>query len=125
MKSTLKGTIIHVLSQEASRIFFSSASGDEPVRDWLKTLGKLDRQSIGEDIAYVQYKWPVGKPRVDHLRGPIWEVRSKIGNRIARVLFAVEQSQMILLHGFIKKTQQTDPADIDLAIKRLKEWTNG
>lgn len=105
--------------------FFSSASGDEPVRDWLKTLGKLDRQSIGEDIAYVQYKWPVGKPRVDHLRGPIWEVRSKIGNRIARVLFAVEQSQMILLHGFIKKTQQTDPADIDLAIKRLKEWTNG
>ena len=68
---------------------------------------------------------PVGKPRVDHLRGPIWEMRSKIGNRIARVLFAVEQSQMILLHGFIKKTQQTDPADIDLAIKRLKEWTNG
>ena len=95
------------------------------MRDWLKTLGKLDRQSIGEDIAYVQYKWPIGKPRVDHLRGPIWEVRSKIGNRIARVLFAVEQSQMILLHGFIKKTQQTDPADIDLAIKRLKEWKNG
>ena len=91
--------------------FFQSAGGDEPVRDWLKKLGKEDRQSIGEDIAYVQYKWPIGKPRVDHLRGPIWEVRSKIGNRIARVLFAVEQSNMILLHGFVKKlnklTQQT------------------
>lgn len=95
------------------------------MRDWLKALDKLDRRSIGEDIAYVQYKWPIGKPRVDHLRGPIWEVRSKVGNRIARVLFAVEQSRMILLHGFIKKTQQTDPADIDLAIKRLKEWRNG
>lgn len=105
--------------------FFKSASGDEPVRDWLKGLGKEDRQSIGEDIAYVQYKWPIGKPRVDHLRGPIWEVRSKIGNWIARVLFAVEQSNMILLHGFVKKTQQTDPADIELAIKRLKEWKNG
>ena len=104
--------------------FFQSASVDEPVRDWLKKLGKEDRQSIGEDIAYVQYKWPIGKPRVDHLRGPIWEVRSKIGNRIARVLFAVEQSNMILLHGFVKKTQQTDPADIELAIKRLKEWKN-
>lgn len=32
---------------------------------------------------------------------------------------------MILLHGFIKKTQQTDAADIDLAIKRLKKWKNG
>ena len=105
-------------------IFFRRSSGDEPVRDWLITLDKLDRQTIGEDIAYVQYKWPIGKPKVDHLRGPIWEVRSKIGNRIARVWFAVEASEMILLHGFIINTQQTNPADIELAIKRLKEWKN-
>jgi len=106
-------------------IFYRSASGDEPVREWLKALDKADRQAIGEDIAYVQYKWPIGKPRVDHLRGSIWEVRSKIGNRIARVLFAVEGAEMILLHAFIKKTQQTNPSDIELAGKRLKEWKNG
>ena len=106
-------------------IFYRTASGDEPVRDWLKALDKSDRQSIGEYIAYIQYKWPIGKPRVDHLRGPIWEVRSKIGNRIARVLFVVEQSEMILLHAFIKKTQQTNPADIELANKRFKEWQHG
>jgi len=28
---------------------------------------------------------------------------------------------MILLHFFIKKTQKTPKADIDLAIKRMKE----
>lgn len=106
-------------------IFYRSASGNEPVREWLKGLEKTDRQTIGEDIAYVQYKWPIGKPRVDHLRGSLWEVRSKIGNRIARVLFAVEQSEMILLHAFIKKTQQTNLADIDLATQRLKEWKDG
>lgn len=105
--------------------FYRTASGDEPVRDWLKELNKQERQSIGEDIAYVQYKWPIGKPRVDHLRGPVWEVRSTIGNRIARVLFAVEQGEMVLLHAFIKKTQQTDPADIELALKRIKDWKNG
>ena len=88
-------------------------------------MDKSYRLAIGEDIAYVQYKWPIGKPRVDHLRGPVWEVRSKIGNRIARVLFAVEQSEMILLHAFIKKTQQTNPADIELAVKRFKDWKNG
>ena len=106
-------------------VFYRSASGDEPVREWLKALPKTDRQTIGEDIAYVQYKWPIGKPRVDHLRGSVWEVRSTIGNRIARVLFAVEGAEMILLHAFIKKTQQTNPADIDLASKRLKEWQHG
>ena len=106
-------------------VFYRSASGDEPVREWLRALAKTDRQTIGEDIAYVQYKWPIGKPRVDHLRGSVWEVRSKIGNRIARVLFAVEEAQMILLHAFIKKTQQTNPADIELATQRLKEWKHG
>ncbi|MDP2369615.1 type II toxin-antitoxin system RelE/ParE family toxin [Rhodoferax sp.] len=98
-------------------IFYRSAGGDEPVREWLKALDKADRQAIGEDIAYVQYKWPIGKPRVDHLRGSIWEVRSKIGNRIARVLFAVEEFEVILLHAFLKTTQQTNPTDIDLATK--------
>jgi phage-related protein len=105
--------------------FFCNLGGDEPVRDWLSKLDKTDRRTIGEDIAYVQYKWPIGKPRVDHLRGPIWEVRSKIGNRIARVLFAIEDAEMILLHGFIKKTQKTNPSDIDLATQRFKEWKNG
>lgn len=112
-------------SKKIPAIFYRSSSGDEPVREWLKALSKADRQVIGEDIAYVQYKWPIGKPRVDHLRGSVWEVRSKIGNRIARVLFAVEQAEVILLHAFIKKTQQTNSADIELATKRFKEWKNG
>lgn len=47
------------------------------------------------------------------------------GNRIARVLFAVEQGEMVLLHAFIKKTQQTPPADIELATQRFKEWQHG
>ena len=113
------------ITRKLAAVFYRSASGDEPVREWLKALPKTDRQTIGEDIAYVQYKWPIGKPRVDHLLGSVWEVRSTIGNRIARVLFAVEGAEMILLHAFIKKTQQTNPADIDLASKRLKEWQHG
>ena len=79
-------------------VFFRTTSGSEPVRDWLKRLSKDERKIIGEDIAYVQFKWPIGKPRVDHLRGAIWEVRTALGNRIARTLFAVEGTQMILLH---------------------------
>jgi hypothetical protein len=58
-------------------IFYCSANGHEPVREWLKSMNQLDRKIIGEDIAYVQYKWPIGKPRVDYLRESIWEVRSQ------------------------------------------------
>jgi hypothetical protein len=77
-------------SNRLDAVFFRSRGGNEPVRQWLKSLGTEQRKAIGEDIAYVQFKWPIGKPRVDHLRGAIWEVRSSLDNRIARTLFAVE-----------------------------------
>ncbi|WP_372523249.1 type II toxin-antitoxin system RelE/ParE family toxin [Sulfuricaulis sp.] len=111
--------------QKLNAVFYRSANGNEPVRDWLKGLLKQDRKAIGEDIAYVQFKWPIGKPRVDHLRGSIWEVRTSLGNRVARTLFAVVRGQMVLLHAFIKKTQQTPSEAIDLAEKRFKEWRHG
>jgi len=56
-----------------------------------------------------------------HVRGGIWEVRARLDNRIARVLFVLSGSTMVLLHGFIKKQQETPKADLDLAIERLKE----
>lgn len=107
-----------------SAVFFRTDSLREPVRDWLRALARGERQVIGSDIAYVQYKWPLGKPRVDHIRGSIWEVRSRLGDRIARVLFAVSNDEMVLLHGFIKKTPKTPNTDITLAERRWKEWTN-
>jgi len=81
-------------------VFFRTTGGNEPVRDWLKRLSKDERKAVGEDIAYVQFKWPIGKPRVDHLRSAVWEVRTNLGTRIARTLFAVDGAQMMLLHGF-------------------------
>ena len=103
-------------------IFFATAAGNEPVRDWLLSLVREDRRAIGSDIAYVQWKWPLGKPRVDHVRGGVWEVRSNLGTRTARVLFAVSESEMILLHAFIKKTRTTPPGDIALALSPWSDW---
>lgn len=117
--------MLTVPPKQANRLeayFYRTGTGNEPVRIWLKTLTKEDRKSIGDDVAYMQYKWPIGKPQVDHLRGPVWEVRTSLGNRIARTLFAVDNGCLILLHGFIKKTQKTAASDIDLAEKRFKEW---
>ena len=88
--------------------FFRSDSGNEPVREWLKTLPAADRRIMGEDIKTVQFGWPLGMPLVRHLDGGIWEIRVKLENRIARILFCLEGSTMVILHGFIKK-QQTTP----------------
>jgi phage-related protein len=104
--------------------FYRTAAGTEPVRVWLKSLPTDDKRIVGTDIATVEFGWPVGMPvcRPMAARRGLWEVRSSLtGNRIARVLFCIYKGQMILLHGFIKKTQKTADADLDLAMKRKKE----
>ena len=102
--------------------FFRNASGAEPVREWLKALSKEDRYQIGEDIRYVQTRFPhVGLPVWRSLKGGLFEVRSTLsGNRIARVLVCFAQDQMVLLHAFIKKTQKTPADDLALARARMR-----
>src|SRR5277367_4735601 len=105
--------------------FYALPSGREPVREWLKGLEAEDRKVIGEDIKDVEFSWPIGMPLVGSLGRELWEVRSSLPRgRIARVLFCVERESMVLLHGFIKKTQKTPKRDIDLAIKRKKGKTS-
>lgn len=102
--------------------FFATEAGTEPVRDWLLRLPKDERRAIGEDILAVQYAWPVGQPLVDSLGDGLWEVRTRLATRIARTIFIVVDSEIILLHGFIKKTQQTPKPELDLARKRQRQY---
>jgi phage-related protein len=103
-------------------VFYRTASGREPVREWLKCLPGEDRKIVGGDIDLVQWAWPLGRPFVAHLRGEVWEVRSSLGNREARVLFAIAGQEMVLIHGFVKKTRATPAEALDLAERRWKSW---
>ena len=92
------------------------------MRDWLKSLGGEDRLIIGTDIKTIEFGWPIGMPVSRSLGNSLFEVRSNISNgRIARVVFSIVDGYMVLLNGFIKKTQKTPKEEIDLALKRLKD----
>lgn len=98
--------------------FYRSKTGNEPVRDWLKGLDQNDRKLIGDNIKTVEYGYPLGMPICRPLGGGLLEVRIKLHKRIARVIFCIYREEMILLHGFIKKTQKTPKNDLDLAANR-------
>lgn len=103
-------------------VFYATAVGNEPVREWLKEFDEEDRRVIGQDIATAEFGWPVGMPLSRSLGDGLFEIRSNISaGRIARVIFAVANERMVLLHGFVKKTQSTPKRELDLATKRLKE----
>jgi len=101
--------------------FFATDAGAEPVREWIKSLPAVDRKTIGEDIKTVQFGWPLGMPLVRHIEGDIWEVRIKLDNRIARILFVLSGQTMFLLHGFIKKQHTMPKPELDLARNRLTQ----
>ena len=98
--------------------FFRSASGNEPVREWLAGLPREHRRLIGLEIKVVQFGWPLGMPLVRKLEPKLWEVRVDLGLTIARIVFTLADSEMVLLHGFIKKTQKTPLTDIATARRR-------
>jgi phage-related protein len=103
-------------------VFYRTAAGAEPVREWLRSLSTEHRKTIGTDLATLQIGWPIGMPLCRSLGARLWELRSKLANnRIARLIFFVAEGRIGIVHGFIKKTQKTPPTEIALAQKRMKE----
>ena len=90
------------------------------MREWLNDLAEQDRKAIGNDIKTVQFGWPLGMPLVRKLVPGLWEVRAAITNGIARILFTVVGTTMVLLHGFVKKSQKIPATDLTLAQQRLR-----
>jgi phage-related protein len=92
------------------------------VREWLQNLLKVERKIIGIDIMTMQFRWPLGMPLVRNIGAGIYEIRSTLPTRIARTLFFVHAGEIVLLHGFIKKTRKTPNEDRALALQRKNAY---
>ncbi len=99
--------------------FFRQESGNEPVREWLRRLPREERKLIGEDIKTVQWGWPLGMPLVRNLGDGLWEIRTDLPGRTARIIFCISADHIVLLHGFMKKQRKTPKGDIRLAKERM------
>ncbi len=103
-------------------VFYRTPAGSEPVREWLKDLPPEDRKIVGQDLRRLQFRWPVGMPLARSLGKGLWEVRSNLNDgTISRVIFCFYQGELVVLNGFVKKTQKTPQSELDLALDRKKE----
>ena len=103
-------------------IFYRTAAGSEPVRDWLKGLDEAERQAIGKDLLRAQWRWPAGMPLCRPMGNGLWEIRTDLPTkRTSRVLLCFHREHLVALHGFIKKTRTTPDEDLATARKRQKE----
>ncbi|HEV2561454.1 MAG TPA: type II toxin-antitoxin system RelE/ParE family toxin [Rhizomicrobium sp.] len=100
--------------------FYRTPSGAEPVREWLWSLD--ERKEIGDVLRAIEFGWPIGMPMCRPLGKGLYEARISLRNCIARIFFVPQDDRMVLLHAFIKKTQKTPVADMELARTRQREW---
>jgi phage-related protein len=64
----------------------------------------------------------VHEPYVKHLDGPVWEMRMKGRDRIARAAYVTATGRrIVIVHVFAKKTQRTPRRDLETALRRAKE----
>jgi phage-related protein len=106
-------------------IFYRSETGNEPVREWLKDLPRDYKKIIGEDIKTAQIGWPLGMPLIEKIDANLWEVRTKLTDGIARILFTVDGNYMVLLHGFIKKSKKIPKHELETALAHLSKYRRG
>ena len=102
-------------------LFYVTDTGNEPVREWLRSLPMAHKKIIGEDLKTIQYGWPLGMPLVRKMEPGIWEMRTKLPTGIVRMFFTINDKSLVLLHGFIKKSQKTPTKELDTARNRKKD----
>ena len=107
---------------------YETADGRNPTKEHLKEvatlLGKKHLAKALQDIDLLAehgtaLKWP----KTDSLQDGIHELRTQFAGNISRVLFFyVHQKRIVLLNGFIKKTQKTPSAEMVKARKYRDDW---
>ena len=104
--------------------FYETPAGRPVIQEWLRAFDRPDRAILGFDLKRVQLGFPMGLPLCRSLGGGLWEVRSSLsGNREVRMIFFhdTQHKALVVVHGFIKKSQKTPKAEIDIASRRMKE----
>ena len=103
--------------QEYDIEFYDKVDGTEPAKDFILSLDTKMQAKVLRTVSLLREAGPsLREPYSKSLSDGIFEIRTKFGSDITRVLyFFVIGKKIILTNGFIKKTQKTPPAEIELA----------
>lgn len=107
--------------------YFQKKSGRIPVREFLDSLDKTNRRlqaRIFRDLSTLERLGVnLGMPAVRLLGKGLYELRSSVGTDIARVFyFFFDGKKIILINGFVKKTQKTPPGELEKARRYKREY---
>jgi phage-related protein len=110
---------------EWSIVFYLDDDGTSPVEAFLVSLDAKTQRRFRWSIEQLRVRnLQAREPLVRHLEGKLWELREESQTNIYRLLyFFYTGRQIVLLHGFQKKTQKTPRREIEIAQRRLDHFS--
>lgn len=107
-----------------SIVFYQKENGAIPVAEFLSKLPTKHHAKALRDIDLLEkYGIEATEPLVRNIEGKIWELRIKSAGDISRIFYFFHvDKNIILLHGFVKKTQKTPKKEINTANKYLNDY---
>lgn len=104
---------------------YETHSGRSPVRDFIRGLPATAREKLGRVLDVVRKRPRVPASHLKKLRGAeeLWEVRvHDRGNEYRLLCFSHEQNRIVLVSGFVKKTERVPTLEIQLAHQRRRDY---
>jgi phage-related protein len=105
-------------------IFYEKEDGTTPVQEFLDRLPVKHCAKALRDIDVLEkYGTALTEPHVKHIKGKLWELRIKSASDISRIFYFVPVGRdIVLLHGFVKKTRKTPHKEIETANTYLNDY---
>jgi phage-related protein len=105
-------------------IYYTTSSGENPVDEFLDSLDERQQSKVLRLLTTIKlYGLITVIPHIKKLIGtPFWEIRILGRDNIRVFYITVASMDILLLHGFIKKTQKTPGKEIGIAQKRLEDY---
>ena len=125
MDNGLDDTVYMLYNKEMFEIvFFETKNGRAPVRENLEALLEPDQAKAAAHLKLLeQYGHTLKEPHVKHMQDKLRELRFKISAGQYRVFFFFHVgAKVVLVHSIVKKTQETPKPELDLALRRMREW---
>lgn len=97
--------------------FYAAADGKEIMAEFLDSLPPKHQAKAFREIDLLErFGSSLKEPYVKHIDGEIWELRIRFSSDISRIFyFTWNFNTIVLLHGFVKKTQKTPRGEIETA----------
>ena len=107
-----------------SVVFYETLSGDKPANVFLNELSDKQRAKTIRDLKILElYGNRLREPQSKYLEEGIYELRTKQGSNISRILYFFFVGKCIVLtNGFVKKSMKTPKDAITLAVKYKKDY---